>query len=510
MRLTVVILSILGALLFNRVAAQSYIYSYTDPCTGVEKSIAVPINGDVTVGYYGFVNNFSANDFNDGTFEAWTTNVFSQYGGDSPCSQIVGIGNTLTVSQSTTITVLGILNSLSAVSDIASAVGGTNILAGAVNTTNSSSDSGGGEGEGEKKGSNSTQQSGTTNTTGGTTGTATGASGTTASGEGSATTQGGGSAQSGSTESGTQSSEQAAEGGTEQGSTETQTTTGNENSGNTGSGTESGSNTGTGTSGTGGSGSGGSQTTETTTTTTTEESKGQTNITGGATTTTKAVAAGKSEGGKPTVVASSDFVGFNFKNSDVTYGMKFTGGYSAVRWDGKRASGVTADYTSALKGPNVTGYYAWIKKRSVGLLSLTGTFGFEGRGSLYGTVAGGQMISFPKVKRLKVVWMATATYGQVYKTPFLGTAVIVGGMYDWRVAKRLDIKITNLLVYAPYVSYYNDVVLKSPFVMLPSLGVNVGITKRFKFNINAGGAWSIQDNALNYTVTCGTRMLVGQ
>jgi len=501
LRLTVVILSILGALLFNRVAAQSYIYSYTDPCTGVEKSIAVPINGDVTVGYYGFVNNFSANDFNDGTFEAWTTNVFSQYGGDSPCSQIVGIGNTLTVSQSTTITVLGILNSLSSVSDIASVAGGTNILAGAVNTTNSSSESG--SGEGEKKGSNSTQQSGGATTT----------SGTTTSG--STTTQGGGTTQSGSTESGTQSSEQSAgsgtvQGGTEQGSTETQTTTGNENSGNTGSSTESGSNTGTGTSGTSGSGSGSSETPETPTTTTTEEGKGQTNITGGATTTTKAVAAGKSEGGKPTVVASSDFVGFNFKNSDVDYGLKFTGGYSAVRWDGKRASGVTADYTSALRGPNITGYYAWIKKRSVGLLSLTGTFGFEGRGSLYGTIAGGQMISFPKVKRLKAVWMATATYGQVYKTPFLGTAVIVGGMYDWRVAKRLDIKITNLLVYAPYVSYYNDVVLKSPYVMLPSLGVNIGITKRFKFNINAGGAWSMQDNALNYTVTCGTRMLVGQ
>lgn len=502
MRPIIVIISILGALLFNRVAAQSYIYTYTDPCTGVDKSIAVPINGNVTVGYYGFVNNFSATDFNDGTFEAWTTSVFSQYGGDSPCSQIVGIGNTLTVSQSTTITVLGILNSLSSVSDIASIAGGTNILAGAVNTTNSSSESEG-KGEGEKKGSNSTQQGGTTSTTGGTT-----------SGEGS-TTQQGEPTQGGSTESGTQSSESTAggsteQGSTEQGSTETQTTTGNENGGNNGSSTESGSTGGTGTSGTSGGTGGNGETTETTTTTTSEEGQGQTNITGGATTTTKAAVAGKSEGGKPTVVASSDFVGFNFKNSEVNYGLKFTGGYSAVRWDGKRASGVTVDYTSALKGPNITGYYAWIRKRSVGLLSLTGTFGFEGRGSLYGTVAGGQMISFPKIKRLKAVWMATATYGQVYKTPFLGTAVIVGGMYDWRISKRFDIKITNLMVYAPYVSYYNDVVLKSPYVMLPSLGVNIGLTKRFKFNINAGGAWSVQDNALNYTVTCGTRMLVGQ
>ena len=39
---------------------------------------------------------------------------------------------------------------------------------------------------------------------------------------------------------------------------------------------------------------------------------------------------------------------------------------------------------------------------------------------------------------------------------------------------------------------------------------NIAITKRFKFNINAGGAWAIKVNTLNYTITCGTRLLVGQ
>jgi hypothetical protein len=52
--------------------------------------------------------------------------------------------------------------------------------------------------------------------------------------------------------------------------------------------------------------------------------------------------------------------------------------------------------------------------------------------------------------------------------------------------------------------------LKSPYVVIPSLGTNINITKRFKFNINAGGAWAIKENALNYTVTCGARLLVGQ
>jgi hypothetical protein len=79
-----------------------------------------------------------------------------------------------------------------------------------------------------------------------------------------------------------------------------------------------------------------------------------------------------------------------------------------------------------------------------------------------------------------------------------------------KFGKRIDVKLMTLFVYSPYVSYYNDLVLKSPYVILPSLGTNIAITKRFKFNINAGGAWAIKVNTLNYTITCGTRLLVGQ
>ena len=80
--------------------------------------------------------------------------------------------------------------------------------------------------------------------------------------------------------------------------------------------------------------------------------------------------------------------------------------------------------------------------------------------------------------------------------------------YDIKLHKRLDLKLTNLFIYAPYVSYYNDIVMKSPYVVLPSAGFTVGITKRFKFNINVGGAWAIKQNTLNYTSTIGTRFIL--
>lgn len=507
MKLNVIILLFFCVFGFLNLNAQSYNFSYTDPCTGNIKTVVVPINGNVTVSYYGEIGSFSYNDFSDGTFDTWTNNIFSQYGTNSPCSEIVGLGTAVNVTQNTALNVLGILNSLSSISDLAS--GSTNILGGAVSSIgNSSGGSNDKKGDKSKNNNNQNQTNGTGNPNGG--GTTTSESNQTGTNGGNGTTSenagtenptqaGGTTTEGGSNETGNQTTEPSVggEGGTEINNQTTGENGNNGSSGNTG---------GNGNNGSSGNGTGTNQTQEGQSST---EGQGKTNITGGANTTIKSTPTSK-EGGKPTIVGSGDFIGFNFRNTDVKTGLKLTGGYTAMRWDGKRSSGVLADYTSALRGPNVTAFYAFIRDKSIVIGSGTLTIGFEGNKSLYGTIAIGQMFSFKKPKTLKLLYMGTVSYGNVYRESFLGTALIAGATYDMKIGKRIDIKLMNLMVYAPYVSYYNDVVLKSPYVMLPSIGTNIKLTKKFKFNINAGGAWDLKTSALNYTVTCGARMLVGQ
>ncbi len=502
--------------------------SFLDSIKGEEstqKTLVVPINGSVTVGYYGFVESFTYNDFTNGNFETWANNVFANFDG-SPCAEIVGLNGTINIAQDAALNTVGLINSLSALLDFGG--GSTDFLTGSIGAASKSSSTEGSKknGKGSQNGSgsnitnnsnntesnnnNSTtnntqnQSNGTSNTNEGST-TNSGTNETSSNGGNGApnsnvgnensTQAGGTTTQGGSNENGNTSSSTTVN---ENGETpiNNETTSGNENNNGNVSSSNNGNN---GVNGNGGTNTSNENTEETTT-------GGQTNITGGATKTINA----NREGGKPTVIASSDFVGFNFQNSEVRTGLKLTGGYHNMRWDGEVARGVLIDYVSAQKGPNTTGYWAWINKRSVGILSGTLSIGFEGRGSVYGTIAGGQMLMFPKVKGLKAIYMGTVSYGQVYKTPFVGTALIAGGMYDLKIGKRYDIKLMNLFVYSPYVSYYNDLVLKSPYVVLPSIGTNIGITKKFKFNINAGGAWAIKVNSLNYTITCGARLLVGQ
>jgi hypothetical protein len=526
------------------------VYSYIDPCTGTLKQLNVPDNG-ITVTYFNQIKTFSKIDFQNGNFESWASGVVSKFGDNNPCGSTIGVSSAVNIAQSSALNVIGILNSLSVVADIQSSsseLGGgmldvTSGVMGSSNSTSKKEDKKNnttlGIQSSNESGSNSQQTNNIQNQSDQNN------SSQTANTQMRSETV----SENGNSSNSNLSSNSNSENNGTVSSNNNQSSEGNaqSNSGNNGSGTTQNSNSSTNSSANvqgGNSGttnqsteSGGNQTqssvenksadnttTETTSTgnsntnTTNSESEQKTpdqntdantntekkssNLLGGAVSSI-ANSSGKSEGNKPTVVLSSDFTGFNFKNNDVVYGGKATGGFTSMRWDGRRTHGFLVDYTTVSKGPNMTSFYAFVNKKRIDLISVTGTASFYGKGSLYGTIALGQMWSIKN--KTKVLYLMTTSWGQVYQEKFLGTAFITGGMHDWKVAKRLDIKMMGLFIYAPFVSYYNDLVLKSPYVVMPVLGTNIGITKKFKLNINMSGTYAIKEDVLNFTIMLGTR-----
>jgi hypothetical protein len=403
-------------LLSLKCLSQTFSYSYVDPCTHKTKTIQVPSSG-IAVTYYGQVHVFQPSDFNDGTFDSWTLNVYSSYGGVNPCAVIVGLPASVNIAQSSAINLISITTSLSALSDFSQ----TNMLNGTVNSISEQSNS-------KKNKKDSKDPNGGTP----------------------------------STETDNTNGSTSPEGELQDPNSKKKT-----------------------------------------------EDGPTTNLIGGTTNALSNLQSSSSKNGnRPTIIASSDLVGFNFKNSDVSAGGKFTGGYTSLRWDGMRTHGILVDYTTATKGPNVTGFYGWIKSKHTDLIAVTASAGFDIKFSAYVTAAYGQLWNLNKTKTFKGVAMGSASYGTVYGQQFLGTALITGCVYDWKINKRYQIKLMGLYVYSPYVSYYNDMLLKSQHVIIPIIGTNIGITKRFKININGGGAWAINDQTLNYTIMMGTRLML--
>ena len=383
--------------------SQSFNYAYYDPCDGNLKTVAVPVGQNtIAVTYFNQVKSFNVNDFSNGVFDTWVNSTYNTYKTVSPCNG-VGFTNITQQSQGTSVTLTGIINTISTLSfpspntpdpneptptpDVTGSSGedGTSI-----NTPNGDNSEGGGGGGGSD------------------------------------------------VMSGTSKSVTASSGGSGGGKSSSNNTKANNQ---------------------------------------------------------------KQNALKPTVVGSSDLVAFN--NSDNSRGGKISGGYTSTRWDGLRTHGLLFDYSTQINGPNITGFYGWIGKRKTTLLSNTVSIGFEGKGSLYSSVAFGQLRN---INQVKIIYMISGSYGHVYQQKLIGTSLIVGGMYDFKIAKVIGVKLTSLFVYSPYMQYYDDVLLKSPLVILPSVGTNVSITKNFKINLNLGGAYQVKTGALNYSFIIGSRI----
>jgi len=387
--------------------SQSFNYAYYDPCDGNLKTVAVPVGQNtIAVTYFNQVKSFNVNDFSNGVFDTWVNSIYNTYKTVSPCNG-VGFTNITQQSQGTSVTLTGIINTISTLSfpspnapdpneptptpDVTGGSGEDGISISTPNGNNSGSEGGGSEGGG-----------------------------------------GGSDIMSGTSKSVTASS------GSSGGSKSSSNTKANNQ---------------------------------------------------------------KQNALKPTVVGSSDLVAFN--SSDNSRGGKISGGYTSTRWDGLRTHGLLFDYSTQINGPNITGFYGWIGKRKTTLLSNTLSIGFEGKGSLYSSVAFGQLRN---INQVKIIYMVSGSYGHVYRQKLIGTSLIVGGMYDFKIAKVIGIKLTSLFVYSPYMQYYDDVLLKSPLVILPSVGTNVSITKNFKINLNLGGAYQVKTGALNYSFIIGSRI----
>ena len=488
-----------------KLGAQTLTYSYIDPCTGSLKKLEVPSNG-VTVTYYNQIKTFSKTEILNGGFETWASGVFNQYGQNNPCGTAVGLTGVVDVAQGTAINVISLLNSLSAISDIQAGLASEAASGGMVDITSFVGSTQSSNNKEEEKKEDGSQNGSTSNPNSENNGTTTNNNNQNSEGNSQSNTSnnGSGSTSNANTPTNPSTNVQGGNSGTTNSPTEgggSQTQSPVENKSETPATQEGQAEKGDNVV----PGAGEKETppsSDQTATQATDGEKKSSNILGGAVSSI-ANASGKSEGNKPTVVLSSDFTGFNFKNNDVVYGGKATGGFTSMRWDGQRTHGFLVDYTSLTNGPNATAFYAFVSKKRIDLISVTGTAGFVGKGSLYGTVALGQMWNIKK--NAKVIYLATTSWGQVFQEKFLGTAFITGGMYDWKVAKRVDIKMMGLFIYAPFVSYYNDIVLKSPYVVMPIIGTNLGITKKFKININMGGTYAIKEDVMNFTIMIGTR-----
>lgn len=490
LKIKLLILCLIGGL---SLYGQSFMYSYTDPCTQEMKTIVYDMSAPVVVSYYGQTRAFTYAEMQNGAFDSWLSVVYSQYTAQ-PCQ---GVLTTITTTSSTTLTtnVINTVLNLSTITSISSMGGIGNNIGNTVNTGTNVEEKKGGKNE-KNNNNNSTNSNNNNSVSNPTTGNSSNSNptGTNVGGNVPGGTTGGG-------EQGNPTTPTTGETTPETGGTATNP----EQTGGSGGTVETGSNP----NGGNGSGGNGTQSGQSENTPPTQEEINKTKTdqqkatsSNAAKTTSKA----KNETQKPAILLTGDIVGLQ-KTTDSTQDARGTLSYTRVKGDGTASLGVSADYMVNAKIGNITVMKSWIATKSNGDKSIN--LVSSGFSFMPGSITNTSMfIRINSLKKFTALYGAAASYGKLYREEIITGLGIAGFMYKGKIAKKVDATIILAGVYAPYTKYYTQTWFTNMPLIVPFVNINYKMTKTFGMGLTGGTTYMAGQNVINYQVLLGAKLIL--
>ena len=462
--------------------AQSFTYSYTDPCTKELKFISADMNTPIMISYYGQVRAFSYAELQDGTFDSWLSSTFTNFSTSKPCEGVL----TTTTTTTSTNTVMGLVNSVMTLNSLTSLdLSSTSLGSGtSVGGTTTSGTSGVNVKTKNGKSNDKSDGDGSNSTTGDVGNTS--SSGDQSSGQGSVGSEG-----------------QV----NNDGSNSNNNSSGSNNSGSS-SGSSSSSSSGNGGNGSnGGSGSGTptDKKPDEKTPEKVEEQKTESQKAGG-NSTAKAAAKGKVETQKPAILVTGDIVGIQTAKSD-KQDARGTMSFTRVKGDGTASLGLSADYMVNAKIGNVGAIKSWIGANQKGnkhINVLSAGLGLMPKSFTTSLL----FVRVNSIKNFTALYGAAGSYGKLFEEELISTMVIGGFMYKGQISKHVDATIIAAAVYAPYTKYYSESLFQSKPIIVPFLNINYSLTKTFKFGLTGGGTYIANQDIVNYQILVGGKLKI--
>jgi hypothetical protein len=495
---------------------QTFLYSYTDPCTNELKSLVFDMSTPIVVSYYGQTKAFTAVQLQDGTFESWLNQVYAQ-NLSNPCQSVLTQHTAITSTNLTTSVIQNVMN-LTTLTSLTSIDVGGNVNDGSDQISEENNQNKNEEGEesgGNDKGnsSSSTGKNGNSQSSNNQQGSSGNPGSSTGSNNGGNSSQSGGSTGS-SNNSGTNSGSSS---GSNSGSNSGSSSSGMGSSSGSSSGSGSGGNSSGGTNGgtekggagdrTDGSGvrkgksqEGGTPSKEETTKV--KENQNKSSSQQAARSTSKA----KTNTQKPAILMTGDIVGLQ-QTSDSTNDARATISYTRVKGDGTASIGISADYMVNAKIGNITVMKSWIGvnekgNKHINLLSS----GVSLQPGAWSTT--NMFIRVNSLKKFTAIYGAAGSYGHLYDEPMISTLLVGGFMYKGIVVNKIEATVIAAGVYSPYTKYYTETWWTNRPIVIPFFNFNYKITKTFGMGLTGGGTYLAGENILNYQILFGAKLIL--
>lgn len=453
------------------------------------------MSSPIMVAYYGQFQSFTYQHLQDGTFDAWMTQTYTNFKGVNPCQGLVTT-TTTTTSTNLVSNTLNLVMNLNTITNLDfSSLGrglGTDI-AGSTSSGSGSLKKDEKKGKGEESGSsgenskpspgnpsNSNQENPSQGSNGNPEGNV-------------------GSNNSGSSGGSVGSNSPGSSGGTDQSGS-----SGNNGSGSSANGGSTGNN-GSGSSGGNGSSDPLKKEDQPSQEKIDQTKEDQQKATAGSI--SKATDKAKTNVQKPAILVTGDIVGVQSASVSKDQDARGTFSFTRVKGDGTSSISISADYMFNAKIGNVTLVKSWIGTNSKGHKHINVLS--DGFSLMPGTLS--NTLLFVRVNSLKnftALYGGAASYGKMYGQELISTIAIGGFMYKGKLTKKIDATIIAAGIYPPYTKYYTESIFESKPFIIPFLNLNYKMTKTFGVGLTGGGTYIAGQNVLNYQVLLGAKLIL--
>ncbi len=474
--------------LFNTIIilGQGFSYTFTDPCTFKQKQIYIDNpSGSVLLTYNGSTQSFTQQQLQSGSLEQWITQVNSS-NPDGPCS---GIGLAQNTNMNVLITqnnIAVLTNVMSALNDISS-IGGTSI-GGIVEAKEKSSS----EDNNRKKNNSSNNNNPTTSNNNPTTN---GQGGQTINNQnqGNGQTNEGNNGNTGGTQTNqpnqTGGNTNPNNGGQPEGNGQTTSTSGG-NNGNPNNTTQ-----------------GGGQQTQSTvggngTNPENPENTQQNQVGDNArnSSSAKEKVANAKQGG---IVLNGDIVVINSATKGEPQQFKMNMSVVKSNTNNTVVKGALLNYTTSINNSSLTLFMGKKVKNFTGIVANSSMLNFER--DLFNTTS---LMTSYKYKSLTSTLGVNFTTGKLGESRFQSLSALGGGVGTFKVSKKITNTTMMVVVYSPFVYYYEGLWYKSGWLLVPFTAFDYRITQKFKLNLSFSGVQQIKSNTINYQVLLGAKALL--
>jgi hypothetical protein len=473
---------------------QGFTYSYEDPCTLKTKEIYIPNpNGSVALSYNGQTQSFTPSQLQSGALENWINQVNSQ----NPAGPCSGIG----LSQNTTVNAIVAQNNIAVITTVLSALGdissvssiGGASIEGVIQADEKVSSNNDENGDNPK-----TTNNGTTNNNGGNSTTTNGNTGTSQSGGNQNNGSGVGNGtnpQGGTTSSPTVPS---TTGGQPSQSPVTPNTN-NPTTPNTNNPTGNNQNSGGFSNITGGVNSVRADAVE-------KKDKEESKVDDATSSSTQSSSSTKSKVAavkKGSLMMTGDIVTISSATGADPAQLRVNMSIISSNTKNTFAKGALLNFTTSINNSNLTLFVSYRHKKSTTILANSSMINFDK--DFFNTVSVMESYQFGKITGTVGV---NLTMGNIGESKFQSLSTLAGVLGGFKLNKKMNMTTMFVMVYSPYVYYYEGLWHKSGFLAVPFVAADYKITKKFKLNLSFSGINQINDQTLNYQVLIGAKALL--